>query len=373
MRHHLVIRPAAGMAAGAALLGLAALGTLPALAAGAPTTVVYTMRDAGAAQGGNAVLAFRSDGAALTPMGSFPTGGDGSGAGLGSQGGLALTDGGRRLLAVNAGSNTVSAFDVRSDGSLGLLGSAWSGGTDPISVTARGSRVEVLNAGSLNVAGLMLRGDHIIALSSPGTSAPLSSGASSPEQVSFNPGGTSLIVAEKGSGTLDTFAVEQDGQLGSAVSTPSTGAAPYGFGFDRWGHLVVSDAGPSAVTTYDLESNGGLGAISFLADGQAAACWLVVGPDGDHAYTANAGSGTISSYLVSGSGQLSLVAAVATSPGGHPLDLAIAGGSLFINNASMTGSIDAAGLQGGGRLGTSSAAASGIPATATGLVAITLA
>ncbi len=372
MRARRLIRPAVGVAAGAALVALGAGGAVQAFADNHQATVVYTESNADGAEGGNAVLAFLSYGDGhLYPIGSFATGGDGTGTGLASQGALALDRGGNRLLAVNAGSDTVSAFDMRPNGTLRLIGTASSGGTDPISVTSSGDLVEVLNAGSLNVAGLTLHGHHLTALGGPGTSAALSAGATSPEQVSLSPDGRSLLVAEEGSNTIDTFSVSFDGRLGAAVTTASTGGGPYGFDFDRWGQAVFSDAGPSAVTTYDLNQDGTLAELSYLADGQAAACWLVVGPDGNHAYTANAGSGTISSYAISRSGKLSLVAAVATDPGGKPLDLAIAGGTLFVAD-SLDGDIDSAGMGPGGTLGTSQVAVSGIPASATGLAAITI-
>ena len=63
---------------------------------------------------GNAVAVYdrAADGYLSSPR-FYPTAGLGSGAGgLGSQGGVALTADGHVLLAVNAGSNTVSAFAV---------------------------------------------------------------------------------------------------------------------------------------------------------------------------------------------------------------------------------------------------------------------
>jgi len=71
---------------------------------------VFTMSNAA---GGNAALAFsRAADGSLTAAGSFATGGLGSGNGLGSQGSVAITDDGRYLLVVNAGSNDVSSFAV---------------------------------------------------------------------------------------------------------------------------------------------------------------------------------------------------------------------------------------------------------------------
>ena len=114
---------------------------------------VYTMTNSPA---GNAVLAFnRAADGSLTPARSYSTGGTGTGAGLGNQGGVILV--GRWLAAVNAGSNDVSLFAVNGDGSLSLTDRVSSGGTMPISVTISGNLLYALNAGGNgNVSGFAI-------------------------------------------------------------------------------------------------------------------------------------------------------------------------------------------------------------------------
>ena len=104
-----------------------ALVLVPATGASAHGTSSTDLRDGavfvqlnGAA--GNSVEAFaRSDTGALTPVGEFTTGGLGAkqvGApvdALASQGSLALVDDGETLVAVNAGSGTVSALGIHRD------------------------------------------------------------------------------------------------------------------------------------------------------------------------------------------------------------------------------------------------------------------
>ena len=91
----------------AALAGLFA-GALLASTAGAAT--VYTETNSAS---GNAIQIYQSaaDGS-LTLASIVSTGGLGTGAGLGNQGALALSDGGRWLYAVNAGSNDISVLSV---------------------------------------------------------------------------------------------------------------------------------------------------------------------------------------------------------------------------------------------------------------------
>src|SRR5437588_10723069 len=75
---------------------------------------VYTLTNQVA---GNSVAVFtRAADGTLSAAGRVATGGTGTGAGLGSQGAVAVSDDGRWLLAVNAGSNDVSVFAVRPSG-----------------------------------------------------------------------------------------------------------------------------------------------------------------------------------------------------------------------------------------------------------------
>ena len=54
----------------------------------------------------------RAGNGGLTYLGSFPTRGNGSGAGLNSQGAVIVSDNSRFVFAVNAGSNSISSFRV---------------------------------------------------------------------------------------------------------------------------------------------------------------------------------------------------------------------------------------------------------------------
>src|SRR6266851_4170810 len=140
--------------------------------------------------GGNAVAVF-------APAGSFSTGGAGTGAGLGSQGAVTLSNDGRLLFTVNAGSNDVSVFRVDPQG-LSLLSRTPSGGTLPTSVTVSRNVVYVLNAGGAgNITGFRLNSAGGLAPIAGSTKA-FSGGAVAPAQVSFSPDGSQLVVSEKG-------------------------------------------------------------------------------------------------------------------------------------------------------------------------------
>ena len=152
---------------------------------------------------GNAVAVFdRSADGSFVAAGSVATGGTGTGAGLGSQGALTLSDDGRWLFAVNAGSNDVSAFRVSPQG-ISLTSRTTSGGTVPISVTVHGNLVYVLNAGGAgNISGFTLDQQGILAPLASST-RPLSASGVGPAQVSFSPDGRALVVTEKATSRID--------------------------------------------------------------------------------------------------------------------------------------------------------------------------
>ena len=227
---------------------------------------------------------------------------------------------------MNAGHDTISAFAVRHDG-LVLQNVVSSGGDRPISLATDDHLLYVLNAGApAGISGFAIdKHDGLSALA--GSTQPLSTGASSPEQVSFSRDGRVLIVTEKGSGTIDTFQVGHDGLAGAAQVNASVGAGPYGFDFDKHGNVIVSDAGSGAASSYSLSKSGDLTLITgpVSTGGQAAPCWLVVSDDGHFAYTANAGSGTVSAFAIHDGRLHSCKTAIAADlgSGSHPLDEAI--------------------------------------------------
>lgn len=360
------------LAGGVSLAAATDVGATTVARAATGGSYVYTESNQTATGGGNSVLAFGvASGGTLASIGSFPTGGDGTGAGLGSQGAVTVADDGHALLVVNAASNTVSYFRIHSDGTLELVDAAPSGGPDPVSVDAHGRRVVVLNQGNNTVGSLVLT-DHALV---PSTHAPvaLSSEAATPVQIGFTPSGAHVIVTEKVSSSIDTFNVSSDGRLTGLRHTVSTGTAAYGFGFSAGGEAIVSDAGggaggASAATSYRVGATGVLHPISEVGESQAAACWLVVNGAGTRAYLANAGSGTVSSYNVGSGGALTLRSDIAATVGVHPIDEVLGGGWFFV---LTTTEIASAPVSSSGDLGgVNKSAASGLPSAATGLAIV---
>lgn len=333
--------------------------------------MVYTMSNA---TSGNTVLAFEHRGDTLTPAGSFPTQGTGSGSGLGNQGAIALSDDGETLFVVNAGSNEVSVFHVDDNG-LTLTDKVGSGGVRPISIAVHEDWVYVLNAGGTgNIAGFELTSrDRLKPI--PGSTRPLSGPATAPAQIEFNPEGDMLVVTEKATQIIDTYTVDEDGVAAGPVSQPSSGVTPFGFSFNKRGVLIVAEAfggtaNASAVSSYALR-NGALALRSgSVPNFQTAACWIVVTKNGKVAYTSNTGSNNISSYRVGRDGTLSLLEAVAVSTGAAPIDMALNRNSKFLYVLNATArSIDVFRVDRRSGQLTSLTSVSGLPAGVNGLVA----
>jgi 6-phosphogluconolactonase len=121
----------------------------------------------------------------LTPVATYRTGGTGTGAGLGSQGAVALSDDGRIVIAVDAGSNDIASFRVGRRGHLTLVDRVPSGGVTPNSVDIDSGSAYVLNSGgTANVTAFDLDGSG--KLRARGT-ANLTAGAAGAAQVSVAP------------------------------------------------------------------------------------------------------------------------------------------------------------------------------------------
>ncbi len=326
---------------------------------------------------GNAILVFpRADDGTLGTPSSFGTGGQGSGGGLGNQGGVVLTDDSRWLLVVNAGSNEVSVFALEPDG-LALTDRVSSGGVQPVSITASHGLVYVLNAGGTgNITGFRLSDDGRLRPLRHST-RPLSSGAAGPAEVAFNPDGDVLVVTEKATNTISTYVVQDNGLVRGPKPQPSTGPTPFGFAFSRRGTLVVSEAfggaaGASALSSYEIEESGTLEVVSAsVGTTQTAACWVIITRDGRFAYATNTGSATISGYSLDRDGALSLLAAngVNGSTDAGPIDMTLSGSDRFLYTLnSGAGTISAFGVNVDGSL-TPLTGASGLIAGANGLAA----
>jgi 6-phosphogluconolactonase (cycloisomerase 2 family) len=294
---------------------------------------------------GNRIVVFSRHGdGRLTEEDTYPTGGNGGNVApgtasdrLGSQGSLVYDERHRLLLAVNAGSDSVSVFRVNGT-RLRLTDIDPSGGEFPASIAVHDDLVYVLNAGGTGIVqGFEIRGERLRPLSGSARDLGLANTdppnfLTSPGQVGFTPDGRKLIVTTKASGsTIDVFEVRRDGRLSeTAVENPSATPVPFAFTFDPAGRLVSGEAAMSSVTTYTINNNGTLANPQSQTDNQVALCWIVQARG--FFYVSNTGSNNLSGYRIDGSGRPTLIGptgVVATTEEG-PIDMATAGGGRFL-------------------------------------------
>jgi 6-phosphogluconolactonase (cycloisomerase 2 family) len=271
--------------------------------------------------GRNSISAFdrHADGS-LTPLADSPyaTGGRGTGSTLASQGALQLSADGRYLLAVDAGSNTISVLRIHNDGSLQLADTVPSGGNLPLSIAVHDDLVYVANGGAgANYTGFNLNaGGHLRPIA--GSTVTLS-GPAAPVDILFNKTGTLLAATKFGPGDspsqIDTFAVSKSGLLTAAPGAPFTaqGAAPFGSAFrpTNPSQLFVSNAHNGTdlgtVSAFSVAADGTLSSISGspFRDFQTAPCWVEISPDGYTLFAVNTAVPSITTFSIAPNGTLS--------------------------------------------------------------------
>lgn len=305
---------------------------------------------------GNQLLDYKrgTDGK-LTYLAAYATGGNGSGGGLGNQGAVILSEDGEELYAVNAGSNSISAFKVSNNG-LRLISTIASGGTRPVSITASEKTVFVLNAGGDgNIAGFRSNNGRLRAIAH--SIRPLSSTASGAAQIAFVKNGKVLAITEKATNKIITYKVNENGIPGDMNSIVSANPTPFGFAVGRNGRIFVSEAAggapnASTLSSYNIENDGSISLVTGpVATNQSAACWVVLSGDFKYAWTTNTASNTISTFDVTNSGGVSLASSVGATTGMGPIDAAVSKNSkyLYVLN-SMSNSISAYKIDNSGTL-----------------------
>ena len=205
---------------------------------------------------------------------------------------------------------------VQDDG-LRLCDRVASGGSRPTSVAVSGNLVYVLNNGIPNIAGFRIDDGQLVELD--GSARPLSAEDADPAQVSFSRDSRTLVVTERGTDSISTYTIDEDGYATGPTTIKSSGKTSYGFGFTADGAMIVTEAfggtvGAAAASSYSITDPGKLAPVSgSVADTRSEVCWAAVTNDGRFAYVTNFGDGTISSYTIASDGVLQLRDAVAGS------------------------------------------------------------
>lgn len=281
----------------------------------------------------------------LTRVGAISTRGHGIGTDLDSQHPLILSRNHRYLYAVNAGSDNLSVFAV--DGTnLTFLQKVYAG-DDPVSLTIHDDLLYVLDN---SVAGNQITGfsvsDEGTLTPIPNSARPLSSAIAVPGDVEFSPDGRLILVTHKTTdlevppfNIIDAFTIANDGTpSASPILNASHGLRPFSVAFRSDGKLVVAESfnarpGLAAASSYEVAPDGTLSVISgSVSNFQQDSCWVVISNDSRYAYTANFGSGTISSFRLGRNAELTLMDGKAAFLGAtsQPVDLALSKRGRFL-------------------------------------------
>jgi 6-phosphogluconolactonase len=278
---------------------------------------------------GNEILQFvRNPNGSLYQVGRTPTGGNGSGGTtdpLASQNSLLLTSDSRFLLAVNAGSGTISSFAVVG-AFLTPTDVQSSGGAFPNAIAQRGNLVYVLNAsGNSNVVGFNLENGHLVRI--PNATGYLTTGLSGGSSLTFSADGKVLLVSERTTGLIDSFPVNADGTWGTATLTSYPGI--FDFTTSATNGLLITVGGPTISST-SAADNAKLTAVDNIPI-FSGACWVVVTPKG-FVYGSTGGPGIIDGYSLSKAGVLTPIGTgeAASIPGATILDLAVSSDGHFL-------------------------------------------
>jgi 6-phosphogluconolactonase len=334
---------------------------------------------------GNAVFVYkRGANGQLTQTATVPTGGKGAinqppfgFPVVDSSGSINLTSNGKLLFVVNAGSNSVTSFQVKSSG-LKRVSVVSSHGKLPISLASSGNTLYTVNEISKNIYGWTFTSNgvlHPIAASNRKLTAVTPTGKKDKVGVAagigFTADGAVVAVTQRGLprtyGEIDTFAIGQGGGAGKSQAYATKGVANP-FGFSAVGkYLVVSNAGlvktPSgaqpnpadftqftgSVATYKVSDSGKVTFVHNTLSGGRAACWLIITKNGKIAITTNtlssgtppaggptSGQGAVATLSVGANGKLTLLKQANTSPG-FPGDEALSRDSkyLYVDDPSI--------------------------------------
>lgn len=285
---------------------------------------------------GNAVLVYtRAADGSLTLSQTVPTLQKGTGGFLEEQGAVLAIS--HYLLAINAGSNSISVLNIGGP-TVRVIGNYGSGGVLPKSLTVYKNIVYVLNQGnSGNITGFTFDTTTGVLTPIPGSTQPLSGiPGGQPAQVGFTNNGVSLVVTEKISNVFEVYAVNANGVAGPPTVYSSNAPNPYGFASGKNSRVYITEANGavdfgSSVSSYTISPQHIPQVITASAGtGQSAACWAILNVANTFLYVTNNESNTISVFSVDTSGHLTLDPTFTVTTPSQPYDIAISADGLNV-------------------------------------------
>ncbi|KDR76703.1 hypothetical protein GALMADRAFT_96414 [Galerina marginata CBS 339.88] len=267
-----------------------------------------------------------------------------------SQGSVQVHTAARILVTVNAGSNTVSMFNINptNPSKLSMIGTPTSSeGEFPISVAinSKATMVCVLNGGAVNGINCYTPDAKLGLIAIPNTlrylglnvTTPPSGPVATASTIVFSEDDQTLIVAVKGPpapGFLAAWSIAADGSLSAEAvkSLPATGG---GFMFSLTpipGKNAFLSADPGS--GFDIFNFTGLSATSSVVPikGQITTCWSSYAPKSGNFFLTDLGNSTITEVNIDSNLKGSIVKSYPQAIGSGTIDNAIAsiGGNDFL-------------------------------------------
>jgi 6-phosphogluconolactonase (cycloisomerase 2 family) len=298
-------------------------------AAFAQVNAVYLESNIGQLPGKNSVYAFKNDGTgklSLIKGSPFQTGGTGVfemnsvfSPGFQADQQVVVNSAGTLLFAVNGNSNTITSFGINSDGSLTNLATAASNGQDPVSIgldetSPAGPQITVVNqaddplqtGGIPNITSFTV--DLTTGILTPVANSTVNYPAGSlPAQALVSPSGKfNFVVQFMDGGLLSSYNVTAGGLLTLNNSMlPVRGPVflgAYAHPKQRVVYVGMPAVNQMGVYTYNTAGQLALGKV--IVNPGSLICWLTTDVAGNHLYTIETGTRTITVYDISGSNYL---------------------------------------------------------------------
>jgi 6-phosphogluconolactonase len=236
--------------------------------------------------------------------------------------------------ATNFDDNTVSQYEIGSDGSLTPLSSptvATDGLPFSISVEPTGEYVYVSNWGSSTISQFRIGSDGTLSPIGTGTVA----SGRDPNGVTIDHADRFAYVANLSDGTVSQYTIGLDGQLAPmATAMVPSGIAPASLTIDptdRFAYVANFGAnaldpppGPGTISQYSIGPDGSLTPMSsatvVAGSGPDA---LTIDPSSKYLYVANSGDNTVGQYTIGSDGSLTAMSTPTIPSGQRPVGITI--------------------------------------------------
>ena len=234
---------------------------------------------------------------------------------------------GKFLLVTNNLTNDISVFSIDSGGALTeVSGSRFPAGASPtdLRITPSGKFVYVANPNSGLILGFSLGADG--ALTSLG--APFSARAGV-AAIAIDAGEHFLYTANATDASVSAFTIDSgSGALTEITGSPfPAGTAPRGIGIDpATKFLYVANQGSNNISGFTIAADGELTAMTTLVTGVTAPVFLIAEPAGTFVYAGNQTGNSISSF------SYDATTGALTAVSGSPFSIGSAPGAMVVSH-----------------------------------------